>query len=412
MKTVFKNIAELVTLESARQKKGRRIQEKDLSIIKNAAIVVEHGKILWCGEKKKLPRAYTVKTKEVDLKGRNVMPGFVECHTHSIYAGTRSQEFELRNRGVSYQEIAARGGGILSTMRNTRQATKASLKKDLEVRIGQFVQQGVTTLEVKTGYGLDLKSEIKCLEVLNSDFIIDVIPTFLGAHAIPPEYKSGGEYLKYLAGVALPLVRKKNLSRRADIFIERGFFNFDEALDYLQVAKDLGFDLTVHADQLSLCGGADAALAMGARSADHLLQLAPDNIQSLAASEVTCVLLPTADLYMKSAYPKARALIEAGARVALATDYNPGSSPTQDLGLVGLLARLEMKMTLPEVISAYTVGAAAALGLQESCGAVVAGLDANFFTTDLQWDQLFYSVGQPVTQEVFVSGKRVFKRTS
>lgn len=410
MKVIYKSISELVSLEGAWQKKGRHIQERDLSVIKNAALVIERGKVLWCGEKKKLPKEFAQKSKEVDLQGRNLMPGFVECHTHSIYEGTRSQEFELRNTGVSYQEIAARGGGILSTMRKTRMATRPDLKKKLENRIQLFIQQGVTTLEVKTGYGLDLQSEIKCLEVLNSDYKLKVIPTFLGAHALPPEFKTGGEYLKFLAQTVLPLVRKKKLSQRADIFIERGFFNFDEALDYLQVAKDLGFDLTVHADQLSLCGGADAALAMGARSADHLLQIGEDNIHALAASEVTCVLLPAADLYMKSAYPKARSMIDAGARVALATDYNPGSSPTQDLGLVGLLARLEMKMTLPEVIGAYTVGAATALGRANQCGALVSGLGADFFTTDLQWDQLFYSVGQPVADEVFVSGKKIFKR--
>jgi len=412
LKLVFKNISELVTLEAVRQKQGRRIQESDLSIIKNAAVVVENGQILWLGEKKKLPRSFAAKSKDIDVKGLNLMPGFVECHTHSIYAGSRSQEFEQRNRGVSYQEIAAKGGGILSTMRSTRSSSKQALKTLLQARIDLFVQQGVTTLEIKSGYGLELKSEIKCLEVLKSVFDIEIVPTFLGAHAVPPEFSSASEYLKFLAGSVLPLVKKKRLSPRVDIFIERGFFSFDESLDYLQVAKELGFQLVVHADQLSLCGGADAAIAMGAVSADHLLQVSDDNIQNLAKSEVTCVLLPAADLYMRSAYPRARALIEAGARVALATDYNPGSSPTQDLSLVGLLARLEMKMTLPEVISAYTVGAAFALSKQDSCGALIPGFAANFFTTPLAWDQLFYSVGHPVAAEVFSNGKRVFKRVN
>jgi imidazolonepropionase len=403
--TIYKNISELLTLQGAAQKNGRKVQETDLSIVKKAAIAVDKGRIIWVGEQKKIPKAFATKAKEVDLKSATVLPGFVECHTHSIFAGSRSAEFELRNQGVSYQEISARGGGIRSTMKATRAASSRDLKNLLSTRIERFVRQGVTTLEVKTGYALDEKNEIRCLKILNESYPIRVVPTYLGAHAIPPEFNDAQDYLDFSAAQVLPKIRK--LTRRVDIFIERGFFNFDPALDYLQKAKDLGFEVVIHADQLSFCGGADAARMMGALSADHLLMVSENTISELAESAVTCVLLPAADLYMKCSYPKARQMIDAGCRVALATDFNPGSSPTQDLALVGLLARLEMKMTLPEVIAAYTIGASYALGLEGKIGSLDVSKDANFICIENSWDQLFYSAGGGLVSRVFCLGNEI-----
>lgn len=403
--TLFKNISELLTLQSAANKEGRHIVESDLSILRKAAVVVDKGQILWVGEQKKIPKNFLVKCKEIDLDGAVVLPGFVECHTHALFAGSRATEFELRNQGMSYQEISARGGGIRSTMKATREASTAQLKLVLKERIQKFIQQGVTTLEVKTGYALDEKNEIRCLKILNEDYPIQIVPTYLGAHAIPPEFTDAQDYLDFSATKVLPKIKK--LTRRVDIFIERGFFNFDPALDYLQKAKDLGFEIVIHADQLSLCGGADAARMMGAFSADHLLMVDDRTITDLGKSEVTCVLLPAADLYMKCSYPRARQMIEAGCRVALATDFNPGTSPTQDISLVGLLARLEMKMSLPEVIGAYTVGASHALALHKQVGSLEAGKAANFICINKNWDQLFYSVGDVSVSRVFVSGKEI-----
>jgi imidazolonepropionase len=405
MALVFKNISELVTLTGAAQKQGRRIQEQDLFLIKKAAVVVDRGILRWIGEQKKLPREFVKKSREIDLDGETVLPGFVECHTHSLFAGSRSQEFELRNQGVSYQEINARGGGIRATVAATRRASTGQLRELLTERVERFVRQGVTTLEVKTGYALDEKHEIRCLKILNEKYSVQLVPTYLGAHAVSPEYSSAKEYLDFAAKQVLPKIKK--LTDRVDIFIERGFFDSDSGVAYLQKAKDLGFQVTVHADQLSLCGGADAARAVGALSADHLLMLDEVAIGELAKSEVTCVLLPAADLYMKCSYPKARAMIEAGCRVALATDFNPGSSPTQDLSLVGLLARLEMKMTLPEVIAAYTVGASFALGLEAQVGSLEVGKNANFFSMRKTWDQLFYSAGEVSASRVFHQGKEI-----
>jgi imidazolonepropionase len=402
---LLKNIAELLTLEGAEQKDGRRIQERDLSLQKQASVLSQDGKIIWIGPHKKLPRAFAKKkVKEFDMKGKTVLPGFVECHTHTVFAGSRAHEFELRNQGVSYQEIAARGGGILSTMKQTRKMSSAALLKESQKRVDKFVRQGVTTLEIKSGYALDAAGEIKMLEVIRRLQKVRAVPTFLGAHDLPPEFKSHDEYLHYLSEKVLPLVKKKKLAKRVDIFIEKGFFSRESGENYLRQAQAMGFDVLVHADQLSLSGGAATAVRLKALSGDHLLQITEAEIHQLASSSVTCVLLPASDLYMKKNYPPARSLIDAGARVALATDFNPGSSPTQDLALTGLLARLEMKMSLPEVISAYTVGAASALKLISEVGSLRIGKSADFMCTSKSWTDLFYSAGDPGAELVFVSG--------
>ena len=375
---VFRNIEECLTLQEASYKEGRRIRQEDLSILKKAAMVVQDKKIIWIGEQKKLPKQYAKKSKEVDLMGSTVLPGFVECHTHSVFAGDRAEEFELRNQGMSYQEIAKKGGGILSTRVATRKASKQQLQKLTNERVENFIEQGVTTLEIKSGYGLNLKDELKLLEVIRSQKKIRCLSTFMGAHGLPKEFNSSADYLEFLIKTVLPQVKKKKLADRVDIFLEKGFFEILETKNYLQAAKKMGFEILLHADQLTLSGGAQAAIEMQAISADHLLQIGDKEIASLAKSNVTCVLLPTSDLYMKCAYPKARDLIDQGARVALATDFNPGTSPTQDLTLVGLLSRLEMKMSLPEVISAYTVGAAHALNLQNEIGSLEVGKKCGF----------------------------------
>lgn len=402
---LFRNISEVLTLEGAAAKGGRRIEERDLGIAKNQSILVRDGLIEWIGPSKKVPKGLPKKIKEHNLKGFTLLPGLVECHTHTVFAGSRAEEFEMRLRGASYQEIAAAGGGILSTMKKTRSATPAELLKLAQERADRFVEQGVTTLEIKSGYGLNLKDEMKCLEVARKIKGPRVISTFLGAHALPGEFSSYAEYLEFLTAKVLPQIAKKKLARRVDIFIEKGFFASADAEKYLAKAKALGFEILIHADQLSLSGGADLAVKMQALSGDHLLQIQDDQIAKLARSEVSCVLLPTSDLYMRCAFPPARKLIEAGARVVLATDFNPGSSPSQDLALTGLLARLEMKMTLPEVISAYTVGAAHALNLQKEVGSLSVGKSADFLCTDFSWQNLFYSAGQMRAQRVYRAGK-------
>lgn len=369
------------------------------------AFIVEKGTISWIGPQQKVP----LKTKAtvIDLKNQLVFPSFIECHTHTVFAGSRAEEFELKNQGVGYLEIAAKGGGILSTVRQTRAISKQALLKISQERVNRFLKQGVSTLEIKSGYALDLKNEIKMLQVAQQLKGPRIITTFLGAHALPKEFNTHKEYLDFLVEKVLPLVKKKKLSNRVDIFIENKFFEVEASRLYLKKAQSLGFDVTIHANQLSLSGGAELSTEINAQSADHVIHLTDQQIQNFAKSNTTAVLLPVADLYMKCAYPPARKLIDAGATVALATDFNPGTSPSQDLSLVGLLARLEMKMTLPEVFSAYTSGAAKALGVQDKEGSLELGKLANFICTEADLSDFFYSAGFMPKHQLFIRGKKI-----
>lgn len=411
MGILLKNISTLLTLQEARRKDGRRITEADLGILQKQSVLIEKEKIAWMGPTGKLPKEFArKKIKEHDMKGLTVMPGLIECHTHLIYAGNRAAEFEMRNQGVSYQEIAAKGGGILSTMKHTRESSLKQLVQEGQKRVNHFISQGVTTIEMKSGYALNLKDELKVLQAAQNLEGVRTVSTFLGAHALPPEFKTYESYLEFLADQVLPVVKKKKLAGRVDVFIEKGFFPKEASEKYLRRAKEMGFDVLIHADQMTLSGGSEVAINVEALSGDHLLQITNKEIQALAKSNVTCVMLPSADLYTRTKYPPAKELIEAGARVALATDFNPGTSPTQDLNLVGLLARLEMKMSLPQVISAYTVGAAFALNLQNETGSIEVGKCADILCTPQDWRCMFYSVGEVVEKKVFSRGKLVFDR--
>ncbi len=370
------------------------------------AFIVSDGIIDWIGQKNKIPKKYLVRN-ETDLKNKIVFPSFIECHTHTVFAGDRADEFEQRNNGISYLEISKRGGGILSTVQKTRAISKHNLKKISQVRVNEFLRQGVSTLEIKSGYGLDLKTEIKMLEVARAMTGPQIITTYLGAHAKPAEFKTFSDYLNDISDNVLPILKNKKLTNRVDIFIEKNFFETTDAQEFLKKAQLLKFDLTIHANQLSESGAADLAIELAAKSADHVIHLSQKTIHRFGKSKTVAVLLPTADLYMKCPYPQARQLIDTGATVALATDFNPGSCPSQDLMLVGLLARLEMKMTLPEVFMAYTKNAAKALGVESQQGDFVVGKLANFICTHAQLTDFFYSAGQVPKHQLFIRGKQV-----
>lgn len=344
---------------------------------------------------------------EIDLGGRLVLPGFVECHTHTVFGGSRGFEMEMKFQGQSYQEISKKGGGILSTVQATREMSLVELSSLTRKRIQNFINQGVTTLEIKSGYGLDLDTEIKMLEAIPMDTGIEIVRTFLGAHAKPTTAKSHPEYLIDLAKNYLPEIKKRNLAERVDIFVENGFFEYEDAKVYLQTAKDLEFDLTIHADQLSLSGGTKLACELQALSADHCIQISDQEIAALAKAKTVAVLLPAADLYLKCAYPPARKLIAAGVPIALSTDFNPGTSPTQDLALVGMLARREMKMTLDEVVEAYTSGAARALGRQNRIGKLVPGFQADFTVWEMHESDLFLKIGDQKPVAVYKLGEQL-----
>lgn len=403
MVKVFKNIDECLTLEGASRKEGRQISDADLSIIKDAAIVVKKNKIAWVGSTKNLPKEYK-KVKSVSLKGKTVLPAFIDCHTHLVYGGNRGNDFEMKFQGKTYQEIAAAGGGIVNTVENTRKLSEKELLKISEERAYNFLKQGVTTVEMKSGYGLNFKTEEKILKVVNKIKSVRTVATYLGPHAKPREVESLDHYIQQ---VLLDLKKIKKYSNRADIFIEKNYFTIDHARQYFQAAKELGFDVISHTNQLNPSEGARFSVQMGARSCDHLNYLKTQDIVVLAQADTTCVFIPTADYYINVPYPPARELINQGARVALSTDYNPGTSPTQDIQFVGLLARKEMKMTLSEVIAAWTVAPSYALGLQNELGSLEAGKLADFVVLNSSWKDLFYQVGFNSVTQVFKDGKAV-----
>lgn len=413
---IIKGIHELVTCAGIAKKSSRHILEEDLTIIKKAAMIEDQGRLIWVGEENDLNSALKNIRKEnqkkstepevIQLRAATVIPGLIDAHTHLVFAGDRIQEFELRNQGVSYQEIAHRGGGIRYTVKQTLEANESELLRLAEARAKVYLKQGVTTVEVKSGYGLSEESEIKILKVINKIKSVRAVATYLGPHAVP-KGRTADEYIDEMIQSTLPKIKKLKLAERVDMYVEPGFFDLTHAKKFFSAAKKLGFRFTVHIDQLSYSGGCKMITELGADSLDHLVYTESDDFMMLAKSKATCVLLPTSDFYLKMRYPPARALIAAGARVALATDYNPGTAPSQDVSFVGVLARLEMKMTLPEVIAALTMGGAHALGLHNELGSLEHSKVCDFAVLDCSWRDLFYSVGAHPIKSVFRSGKLV-----
>ena len=408
----FRNIQELWTFQGVAQKQGRHIVEEDLGLINNAAMLCKEGWIVWVGKDSELTSQVVrevvgnLKVEECDFSHKIIMPAFVEAHTHSVFAGDRTLEFELRNRGWSYQQIAEQGGGIVSTVKATRSVSKEGLRELTQRRVDRFLKQGVGTLEIKSGYSLEEEGEIKILQVIKELTGPQIVATYLGPHAILPDH-SKEEYQKQVIEQTLLKIAQNQLARRVDIFVERGYFDVHFARQYFTKAKQLGFEMAAHVEQLSHCGGVALALEFGAKSVDHIVEINEKDIQALGKSETTAMLLPAADFYLKIPYPKARNLIEQGARVALATDFNPGSSPTQDLSFVGLLARLEMKMTLPETLAAYTLNAAYALGLESVKGSIDLKKHCDFIVLEDNLQSLFYNCGYHPISEVWLGARQV-----
>jgi imidazolonepropionase len=395
-------------MAGAAAKEGRKVDYKDLSILSSAALVADEGRITWIGQEKNLPA--TKADQEIDLKGAVVLPAFSECHTHLAFAGNRAEEFEWRQQGMSYLDIARKGGGIVSTVNATRATDENDLVVLMQKRADRFVEQGVTTLEIKSGYGLDVDAEIRSLTAAGRVEGPRIVRTFLGPHAKPPEIATYDEYFEHVIENILPQIVRYRLADRADIFIEQNFFTPSQGQRYFEKAKSLGLDLTAHVEQLTHSGGMSMAMKYDPVSVDHVIQLHDSEITALAKSNTTAVLLPASDFYLKMKYPPARALIDQGARVALSTDFNPGTSPTQDLSFIGVLARIEMKMTLPEVLAGWIIGSAYALKKQADVGSLEVGKSCDFICLGSDWRTLFYSVGDHPVTEVWKDGKKLFEK--
>lgn len=394
--------------------------EEALGLIADGALVCEAGKIIWAGETLALPDAFrhNQEAQMVEAWGKVVAPGLIDAHTHAIFGGDRSGEFAERCRGVSYREIARRGGGILATVRGTREATRAELINRAHPHLARMLRFGVTTAEVKSGYGLDCENEIKMLEAireLDGEQPIALMPTFLGAHTFPAEMREDrGRYVKLLIEEMLPEVAVNKLARFCDVFIEEGAFTVEEARLILTRARDHGLELKVHADQLSPGGGAELAAELGAVSADHLEHISEAGIRVLAEAGVAAVLLPGAAFFINlNDDPPARALLEAGVQVAVATDFNPGSCMTENLPLIGTMACVRYQLNPAEVFRAVTLGGAAALGQEKRLGRLAPGYGADIVIFDMDdYRHLFYHFGVPHAWRVYKKGIQVYPEGS
>ena len=400
--------AELVTLAGPQRPRiGNELSE--LGIIRGGGLLIRDGKIDIVGPSDEIEKKAD-DAEIIDLGGRLVLPGFVDAHTHLVFAGNRLDDFERRARGESYEQIAKAGGGIWSTVEKTRAASEADLFAQATKHAEWFVKCGTTTVEAKSGYGLTLDDELRILRVmqrLNQETPLEVVPTFLGAHAVPRD-SSAGEYVDLVINEMLPRVAKEKLAEFCDVFCERGYFDVEQSRKILSAAKKLGLKLRGHVDQLTNSGGAKLMAELGAATADHLEKTDELGIGALKAGNVQPVLLPGSVYALGStSYPRGREMIEAGLPVVLATDFNPGSSPTPSMPMVLSLACTQMKMSPAEAITASTINAAHSLS-RDDIGSLEAGKAANVAVFDCEdHRELAYWFGLPQTHVVYVRGKQI-----
>ncbi len=405
------NIRQLVTLAGpARPRIGGEIRE--LGIIEDAVLVARDGIVAAAGRASEIdiPRDAEV----VDARGRIVLPGFVDAHTHPVFAGTRAEEYEQRAEGATYAEIAARGGGIRSTVRKTRAASEAELLAAAERYAEWFLRGGTTTIEAKSGYGLSLDAELKILRVIRSldeRCRLRYVATFLGAHEVPDEFQGRrDEYVRLVVNEMLPRVAREDLAEYCDVFCEPNVFPPEAARKVLTCARGLGFGLRLHADQFTADAGAYLAAEVGAATADHLEATTAAGLAALRESRVQPVLLPASVYNLGSTrYPGAREMIGLGLPVVLATDFNPGSSPTASMPMVLSIACTHLKMTPAEAISAATINAAYSLGRGAEIGSLETGKFADFAVHDCNdYREIPYFFGRETAQLVYIAGLRVF----
>jgi imidazolonepropionase len=411
MPLLLHQAAQLVRVSAGGEVAKAGAAMRELHVIEDGSILIEGDRISWLGPSTQLP-ALPHATEVIDVKGRVILPGFVDSHTHLVFAGSRANEFELRLQGVAYQEIAAQGGGINATVRATREASREQLKELTRRRLDTMLAQGITTVEIKSGYGLSLQDELKSLEViaeLNEQHPCDLVPTFMGAHEVPPEFRHDrAGYLRIVVEEMLPAVAARGLAEFCDVFCEEGVFGLAETELVLKSALDLGLKPKVHAEEFTPLGGAELAARLGAVSADHLLHVTDAGLAALHDSSTIATLLPGTAMFLGVNYAPARRLIDAGVPVALATDCNPGSCMTENLPLIGTLACTQMKMLPAEAISALTLNAAAALGRSDRIGSLEVGKQADLVIFDAaDYRDVLYHFGVNHVRTVIKSGRLV-----
>lgn len=406
MQTLIRNIRQIVTFAGVSKKKGVRPNKADLAVTENGAILIEGEKIGWVGKEKDAPKTFE---KEIDAEQIVVLPGLVDAHTHLVFSGSRHEEFALRCEGKNYLEIAKGGGGIQRTVRSTCSASFSELLETSKKRVIQAKSFGITTLEIKSGYGLSYEDEIKQLEVikaLKKENETRIIPTFLGAHDFPPEFKNKKEaYVSLICDTMIPEISKRKLAEFCDVFTDEGFFSLKQTEKILKAAKAAHLKIRIHSDEFKALGGTELAVRLGAHSVDHLMAISKKGISALKKSTTVATLLPATSFYLGKPYAPARKLIDEGIVVALASDFNPGSSPTQNLLLIATIAATQMKMTVPEVLSAITFNAAKSLGLEDQIGSIETGKQADLAFFDVpSYEYLPYHFGSNFCRKVIFSG--------
>jgi len=385
---------------------------KEAQVLEDGYIAVKDGKILAVGRGEPDASLVGPDTKIQSYEGKIATPGLIDCHTHLVYGGSREHEFAKKLAGVPYLEILAQGGGILSTVRATREASFDTLYDKSRRLLDYMLLHGVTTVEAKSGYGLDWETEKRQLDVvgaLDRDHEIDLVSTFMAAHAVPPEYKGRSqEYLELIVEEMLPRVKAENLAEFCDIFCEDKVFSVDESRRILTAAKELGYKLKIHADEIVSLGGVELAAELGATSAEHLMKITDSGINALANSNVIADLLPATSFNLMEHYAPARKMIEAGIQIALSTDYNPGSCPSENLQFVMQIGAAHLKMTPKEVFKAVTINAAKALDKQDTIGSIEVGKKADITVFDAPSMAYFlYHFGINHTDSVYKNGKLV-----
>ena len=415
MKKLLFNPSQLLTLDTQGENVKRGTDLSEIDLLHDHSIVINDNLIADI-----IPNSSLNKNKFdqiIDVTGKTVLPGFVECHTHSVFTGSRADEFRQKLAGVDYEKIAESGGGINSTVRSVRQSSFEKIIKTVKPRIENFISQGITTLEVKSGYGLDFENEIKLLQVINyldEIYPIDIIPTFLGAHTFPPEHKTNrDEYIDEIINKMLPHIAEQKLAKFCDGFCEATAFTADEIDLIFTRAKELGLNLKLHTEQFNSIGGLDTALKHNAVSVDHLEVLQDDGIINLGKADTVSVLLPGVSFFLNYQYAPARKLIESNAIIALATDFNPGSSHISSLSLIMSLAALNMRMTIEETINAVTINAAAALRMNDKIGSIEIGKRADFSIFDTEeYADIVYDIGRNLNCMTIKSGEIIYNSAS
>lgn len=413
MRKLFTNFSQVITCDTKGINCKRGNHLSDIAALENHSIVIEDGII-----KDVVPDSSINKInpdQKLNFNGKTILPGLIDCHTHTAFAGSRANEFKEKIAGVNYEEIAKRGGGILTTVNAVRNSSLTGLIELIKPRVKEFIAQGVTTLEIKSGYGLDFENEIKLLhaiKVLDEIFPIEIVPTFLGAHTFPAEFKQDHKgYVDLICEKMIPHIAKNNLAEFCDGFCETTAFNSEEIDKIFSTAAAYGLKLKLHTEQFNNVGGLDVALNRNAISVDHLEVIAEKDLNKFQNSETVAVLLPGVSLFLDYNFAPARKLIENNAIIALATDYNPGSSHILNLHLIMSLASIKMKMKMEEVINAVTINAAKALNREKQSGSIEQDKNADFAVFDVEdYSEIIYNVGRNLVTHTIKDGEVIFQK--